>query len=170
MALTARYVRSEPGTADVAQTFAVDAGLFYRHAVAASHRVTFGFQAANVGGALDYGAGNRQLPWVLKAGAAAELGFSEAHGLTLTAETEYRLRPSELRAWSGSFGAEYRCFGILALRGGYRMGDRSTGEYRYGSAGAGLRWKYVAADAAYLLAGSSSPLRNTWILSVLFSW
>ena len=100
VALTARYVRSEPGTADVAQTFAVDAGLFYRHAVAASHRVTFGFQAANVGGALDYGAGNRQLPWVLKAGAAAELGFSEAHGLTLTAETEYRLRPSELRAWS----------------------------------------------------------------------
>ena len=170
VALTARYVRSEPGADDVAQTFAVDAGLFYRHAVAASHRVTFGFQAANVGGALDYGAGNRQLPWVLKAGAAAELGFSEAHGLTLTAETEYRLRPSELRAWSGSFGAEYRCFGILALRGGYRMGDRSTGEYRYGSAGAGLRWKYVAADAAYLLAGSSSPLRNTWILSVLFSW
>lgn len=132
VALTARYVRSEPGTADVAQTFAVDAGLFYRHAVAASHRVTFGFQAANVGGALDYGAGNRQLPWVLKAGAAAELGLSEAHGLTLTAETEYRLRPSELRAWSGSFGAEYCCFGILALRGGYRMGDRSTGEYRYG--------------------------------------
>ena len=170
VALTARYVRSEPGTDDVAQTFAVDAGLFYRHAVAASHRVTFGFQAANVGGALDYGAGNRQLPWVLKAGAAAELGLSEAHGLTLTAETEYRLRPSELRAWSGSFGAEYRCFGILALRGGYRMGDRSTGEYRYGSAGAGFRWKYVAADAAYLLAGSSSPLRNTWILSVLFNW
>jgi hypothetical protein len=170
VALTARYVRSEPGTADVAQTFAVDAGLFYRHAVAASHRVTFGFQAANVGGALDYGAGNRQLPWVLKAGAAAELGLSEAHGLTLTAETEYRLRPSELRAWSGSFGAEYCCFGILALRGGYRMGDRSTGESRYGSAGAGLRWKYVAADAAYLLAGSSSPLRNTWILSVLFNW
>lgn len=170
VALTARYVRSEPGADDVAQTFAVDAGLFYRHAVAASHRVTFGFQAANVGGALDYGAGNRQLPWVLKAGAAAELGLSEAHGLTLTAETEYRLRPSELRAWSGSFGAEYRCFGILALRGGYRMGDRSTGEYRYGSAGAGLRWKYVAADAAYLLAGSSSPLRNTWILSVLFNW
>ena len=170
MALTARYVRSEPGADDVAQTFAVDAGLFYRHAVAASHRVTFGFQAANVGGALDYGAGNRQLPWVLKAGAAAELGLSEAHGLTLTAETEYRLRPSELRAWSGSFGAEYRCFGILALRGGYRMGDRSTGEYRYGSAGAGFRWKYVAADAAYLLAGSSSPLRNTWILSVLFNW
>ena len=154
----------------VAGTFAVDAGLFYRHAVAASHRVTFGFQAANVGGALDYGAGNRQLPWVLKAGAATELGLSEAHGLTLTAETEYRLRPSELRGWSGSFGAEYRCFGILALRGGYRMGDRSAGEYRYGSAGAGLRWKYVAADAAYLLAGSSSPLRNTWILSVLFSW
>ena len=170
VALTARYVRSEPGADDVAQTFAVDAGLFYRHAVAASHRVTFGFQAANVGGALDYGAGNRQLPWVLKAGAAAELGLSEAHGLTLTAETEYRLRPSELRAWSGSFGAEYRCFGILALRGGYRMGDRSTGEYRYGSAGAGFRWKYVAADAAYLLAGSSSPLRNTWILSVLFNW
>ena len=75
VALTARYVRSEPGTADVAQTFAVDAGPFYRHAVAASHRVTFGFQAANVGGALDYGAGNRQLPWVLKAGAAAELGL-----------------------------------------------------------------------------------------------
>ena len=107
---------------------------------------------------------------MLKAGAAAELGLSEAHGLTLTAETEYRLRPSKLRAWSGSFGAEYRCFGILALRGGYRMGDRSTGEYRYGSAGAGFRWKYVAADAAYLLAGSSSPLRNTWILSVLFNW
>ena len=50
VALTARYVRSEPGADDVAQTFAVDAGLFYRHAVAASHRVTFGFQAANVGG------------------------------------------------------------------------------------------------------------------------
>ena len=59
VALTARYVRSEPGADDVAQTFAVDAGLFYRHAVAASHRVTFGFQAANVGGALDYGAGGR---------------------------------------------------------------------------------------------------------------
>ncbi len=56
VALTARYVRSEPGADDVAQTFAVDAGLFYRHAVAASHRVTFGFQAANVGGALDYAA------------------------------------------------------------------------------------------------------------------
>lgn len=93
VALTARYVRSEPGADDVAQTFAVDAGLFYRHAVAASHRVTFGFQAANVGGALDYGAGNRQLPWVLKAGAAAELGLSEAHGLTLTAETDTACGP-----------------------------------------------------------------------------
>ena len=113
---------------------------------------------------------------------AFDIGYSRtvAEGLSvaLTARyvrsepgtAEYRLRPSELRAWSGSFGAEYRCFGILALRGGYRMGDRSTGEYRYGSAGAGLRWKYVAADAAYLLAGSSSPLRNTWILSVLFNW
>ena len=53
-----------------------------------------------------------------------------------------------------------------------RVVQRGTlsGEQRYGSVGAGLRWKYVAADAAYLLAGESSPLHDTWMLTILCSW
>ena len=94
----------------------------------------------------------------------------EGAGREGTAEGDWRSGRAEARAGWGRVGAEYRCGGIAALRGGYRLGDRSAGEQRYGSVGAGLRWKYVAADAAYLLAGESSPLHDTWMLTILFSW
>lgn len=162
-ALTGRYVRSDAGTGHTGNAVAFDAGLFYRQTLSRSHALNFGFQAANFGG-------GQPLPWRLKAGVAADLALAQAHRLTLTAEADWQLRPAESRAWSGRFGAEYRCCGIAALRGGYRLGNRSAGEQRYGSVGAGLRWKYVAADAAYLLAGESSPLHDTWMLTILFSW
>ena len=170
IALTGRYIRSDAGTGHAENTFAFDAGLFYRRALFRSHVLTFGFQAANFGGDIDYGGGRHSLPWQLKAGSAVDFALVQAHHLTLTAEAGYRLRPTEARAWSGRFGAEYRCYGIATLRGGYCLGDRSAGEQRYGSVGAGVRWKYVAADAACLLAGKDSPLHKTWMLTVLFNW
>ena len=169
-ALTGRYIRSDAGTGHTGNAVAFDAGLFYRQTLSRSHALNFGFQTANFGSGIDCGGGGQPLPWRLKAGVAAGLALAQAHRLTLTAEADWRLRPAESRAWSGRFGAEYRCCGIAALRGGYRLGNRSAGEQRYGSVGAGLRWKYVAADAAYLLAGESSPLHDTWMLTILFSW
>ena len=161
-ALTGRYIRSDAGTGHTGNAVAFDAGLFYRQTLSRSHALNFGFQTANFGSGIDCGGGGQPLPWRLKAGVAADLALAQAHRLTLTAEADWRLRPAESRAWSGRFGAEYRCCGIAALRGGYRLGDRSAGEQRYGSVGAG--------DAAYLLAGESSPLHDTWMLTILFSW
>ena len=168
VALTARYIRSDLGVGGAKNAFAFDAGIFYRYAFTPEYALSFGFQAANFGNAIDYGAGKRQQPWSLKLGTAADLDFSDHHRLALTAETGYRLQPSAFRAWSGSFGAEYLCYDILSVRGGYYLGDRHAGEFRYGSIGLGLRWKYVSADAAYLLTSKSCPLRNTWMLTFGF--
>ncbi len=168
VALTARYIRSDLGAGGAKNAFAFDAGIFYRYAFSSSYALSFGFQAANFGNAIDYGAGKRHQPWSLKLGTAADLDFSMHHRLTITAETGYRLQPSAFRAWSGSFGAEYVLYDILSVRGGYRLGDRRAGEFRYGSVGLGLRWKYVAADAAYLLTSESCPLHDTWMISFGF--
>lgn len=168
VALTARYIRSDLGVGGAKNAFAFDAGVFYRYAFTRSYALSFGFQAANFGNAIDYGAGKRQQPWSLKLGTATDLDFAEHHRLTLTAETGYRLQPSAFRAWSGSFGAEYICYDILSVRGGYHLGDRHAGEFRYGSVGLGLRWKYISADAAYLLTAKSCPMHNTWLITVGF--
>ena len=146
--LTARYLRLDlGGVARNALSF--DLGLFYRHRFAS-----------------DFGGGRRPLPWRVKAGGAVDLHPAEHHLLTLTAECEYLFRPAALRAWSGSFGAEYRCFNIASLRGGYHLGDRSGGGWRYGTVGAGVQWRYVGVDAAYFIASRRCPLRNTWLLSL----
>lgn len=166
--LTARYLRLDLGwVARNAVSF--DLGLFYRHRFASGSplgAVSAGVQLADFGTSPDFGGGRRPLPWRVKAGGAVDLHPAEHHLLTLTAECEYLFRPAALRAWSGSFGAEYRCFSIASLRGGYHLGDRSGGGWRYGTVGAGVQWRYVGVDAAYFIASRRCPLRNTWLLSL----
>ena len=165
--LTARYIRLDLG--EVARNaVSFDVGLLYRHRFASNSplaAVSVGMQAADFGTSPDFGGGRRPLPWRVKAGGAVDLRLAANHSLTVTAETEYLFRPAALRAWSGRFGAEYRCFGIGMLRGGYHLGDRSGGGWRYGTVGAGVQWRYVGVDAACFIAARSCPLRNTWLLS-----
>ncbi len=166
--LTARYLRLDLGGV-ARDAVAFDVGLLYRHRFSETSplaAVSVGVQAADFGTSPDFGGGRRPLPWRVKAGGAVDLRLARAHELTLTAETEYLLRPAALRAWSGSFGAEYRCFGIGLLRGGYHLGDRSGGGWRYGTVGAGVQWRYFGIDAAYLITARKSPLHNGWLVSL----
>lgn len=166
--LTARYLRLDLGTV-ARNAVAFDVGLLYRHRFAATSplaSVAVGVQAADFGTSPDFGSGSRPLPWRVKAGGSAELRLAQNHTLTATAEAEYLFRPAALRAWSGSFGAEYSCFGIGVLRVGYHLGDRSGGGWRYGTVGAGVQWRYVGADAAYIIARRECPLHNAWLVSL----
>ena len=168
VALTARYVSSDLGVGGAQSAFAFDAGIYYRRAIASRYALSFGIRAANFGSAVDYGAGKRQQPGLLEFGTASDIDLSENHRLTWTAETVWRLQPAADRAWSGRLGAEYLWRRILSVRCGYHLGDRRVGEFRYATVGLGLRWRYVSADAAYLLTPQSCPLHRTWMLSLGF--
>ncbi len=73
------------------------------------------------------------------------------------------------RGVSASFGAEYSFRRMVYARGGYHLGNQSSGEQRWGSVGLGFRFWHITLDGAWILAQSSSPLRDfSGTLSVWF--
>jgi len=67
-------------------------------------------------------------------------------------------------------GLEYWYVKQFALRGGYFYEDKSKGNRKIFTVGVGLRMSVMGFDAAYIIpvAGSNSPLANTWRISITF--
>lgn len=175
-ALTARYLRLDPGCGDAANAVSFDVGLAWRHMLSGVlEDVAAIAQLKNFGTSPDYGSGRRSLPWQVNAGVSAGLLFGKHNRFRAGASLDIPVAPecgglSPDRGVSASFGAEYSFRRMVYARGGYHLGNQSSGEQRWGSVGLGFRFWHMTLDAAWILAQSSSPLRNTFsgTLSVWF--
>ena len=166
-ALTARYLRLDPGCGDPADAVSFDAGLAWRHMFSGVLEDLAAIaQLKNFGTSPDYGAGRRRLPWQVNAGVSAGLLFGNHNRFRAGASLDIPVSPecggmSPERGVSASFGAEYSYRRMVYARGGYHLGNHSSGEQRWGSVGLGFRFWHMTLDAAWILAPSSSPLRNS---------
>ena len=175
-ALTARYLRLDPGYGDASNAVSFDAGLAWRHMFSGVLEDLAAIaQLKNFGTSPDYGAGRRSLPWQVNAGVSAGLLFGNHNRFRAGASLDIPVAPecgglSPDRGVSASFGAEYSYRRMVYARGGYHLGNHSSGEQSWGSVGLGFRFWHMTLDAAWILAQSSSPLRNTFsgTLSVWF--
>lgn len=112
--------------------------------------LTFGFQAANFGGDIDYGGGKHSLPWQLKAGTAVDFALVQAHHLTLTAEAGCR-------------------FGLRKRGRGRAVSALNTGATELQPCGAATAWatappvNSVTAQSVRASAGNTSqPMRPVY--------
>ncbi|MBI9037144.1 MAG: type IX secretion system outer membrane channel protein PorV [Bacteroidales bacterium] len=77
----------------------------------------------------------------------------------------------EMREFSFSIGAEYWYDKQFALRGGFFYEDKSKGNRKYFTLGAGLRYNVFGLDFAYLIPlEQHNPLENTLRFSLLFNF
>ncbi|MBS4057278.1 MAG: type IX secretion system outer membrane channel protein PorV [Bacteroidales bacterium] len=76
----------------------------------------------------------------------------------------------ELREWSLSFGTEYWYNKVFALRGGFFYEDRSKGNRKFFTLGAGLKYNVFGLDFSYLIPIDSrnNPLQNTLRFALTF--
>ena len=166
-ALTARYLRLNPGYGDAADAVSFDAGLAWRHMFSGVLEDLAAIaQLKNFGTSPDYGSGRRSLPWQVNAGVSAGLLFGGHNRFRAGASLDIPVAPecgglSPDRGVSASFGAEYSFRRMVYARGGYHLGNHSSGEQSWGSVGLGFRFWHMTLDAAWILAPSSSPLRNS---------
>lgn len=166
-ALTARYLRLDPGFGDAADAVSFDAGLAWRHDFSGVLEDLAAIaQLKNFGTSPDYGAGRRSLPWQVNAGVSAGLLFGNHNRFRAGASLDIPVAPeceglSPDRGVSASFGAEYSYRRMVYARGGYHLGNHSSGEQSWGSVGLGFRFWHMTLDAAWILAPSLSPLRNS---------
>ena len=167
-ALTARYLRLDPGYGNAANAVSFDAGLAWRHMLkGVMEDIAAIAQLKNFGTSPDYGSGRRSLPWLVNAGASGVqtcalpiYRFRAGAALDISvAPTCGSLSPE--RGVSASFGVEYSFRRMVYARGGYHLGNHSSGGQRWGSVGLGFRFWHMTLDAAWILAPSSSPLRNS---------
>ena len=100
----------------------------------------------------------------------ADLPFASMHRLTLTADLGYRLSPDDVQALNVSAGAEYAWMEHLMLRGGYHYGDKNKGDASYATAGAGVEYAGVHLDFAWMFAGHECLARNTFWISLGYSF
>ena len=59
---------------------------------------------------------------------------------------------------------------LLFLRGGYHYGDKEKADCSYGTAGAGLSLYGAQVDFRWLFAGKVCAFRNTWWITVGYSF
>ncbi len=167
--VTGRYLRLNPGYGDVANAVCFDAGIGYHHEFGSVlSDVSAILQAKNFGSSPDYGAGARSLPWLANAGVSAGLELGKSNYLRAGVSADVSLRPSEMKGVSTSFGLEYSYRKIAYARGGYHLGNSSTGEPNWASCGLGISFWHLKIDGAYIFASSSSPLHNTASFTLTF--
>lgn len=172
---TFKYLYSDMGkvgNSDGAGSVAFDLGVLYKQELKNREGGSWsvGAQVSNVGPKIKYLTSKEVLPATVKAGGAVDLPFSPAHRLVLTADLGYRLAPRDVRALNASAGAEYILMEHFMLRGGYHYGDKDKADHCYATAGAGVRYKGVHLDFAWLFADKDYPPANTFWLSLGYSF
>lgn len=169
-ALTARYLRLNPGYGSVANAVSFDAGLGFRHCFNATGPLTDVVaivQIRDFGSSPDYGNGRRSLPRRVNAGASAGLCASDMHFFRAGASADISAT-SCVHGAAVSFGAEYSFRRMLYLRGGYHLGSISSGEPSWGAIGLGLHFWNISVDAGWIISTRISPLRNTLSATISF--
>ena len=172
---TFKYLFSDMGrigNSRGASSVAFDLGVLYKCGINDWEGAgwSVGLHVSNLGPKINYLTSKDALPATVKVGGAADLPFLQMHKLTLTADLGYRLSPADVQALSVSAGAEYAWRELVMLRGGYHCGDKKKGDASYATAGAGVEYAGVRLDFAWLFAGHEYLARNTFWVSLGYSF
>ena len=175
-ALALRYIYSDLGKgvegAKTASAVAVDLSLFYQQLLdeEGDNFWNLGLKFSQLGSELKYLETKEKLPMRLQAGGALGLRLAEQHRVLLSTEVAYRMQPSDVSAVSASFGAEYTLADSFMFRGGYHYGDNQKADGSYGTVGAGFKRYGGSFDFAWLFADKECLYRNTFWLSLGYSF
>ena len=171
LSATMKYIHSDMG-GESANAVAFDIGAFYKKSISGIQGASWaaGLNVSNMGSRLRYLNTKEMLPVVAKVGVSAELPFLSIHKVLVTADAGYRFVPEDVRAFNVSAGAEYVLMEHFMLRGGYHYGDKDKGDTNYATAGLGGAYRGLHLDFAWLFAESDSPLRNTFWISLGYSF
>lgn len=172
--LTARFINSSIWTDMSASAFAADLQAMFRTEVGSNKsdlRVSAGLR--NLGTKLSYDESSAAMPGAAGVNAAMSipLDSKKVHVVSWTAGADLKITgDTGLRA---GVGAEYFAFDIVGVRAGYHIESDSrkfdTGKgnnLSYATVGLGLKYKFVRADFTYLLGGSESPVKGTWMAGI----
>lgn len=175
IAVTFRYFYSDMGKVGKgsgASSIAFDLGVLYKRPIKDWEGAgwSVGAHVSNLGPDINYLTSKEPLPAMIKAGGAVGLPFSQKHRLILTADLGYRLLPGDVRAFQASTGAEYVLLNHFMLRGGYHYGNKDKGDAGYVTAGAGVKFGKAHLDFAWLFAENDCLFRNTFWLSLGYSF
>lgn len=151
-----------------ATAFALDAGLLYQ---TPWRRLQLGAALTNLGPDISYIDAQQSdpLPRNLAVGFAYRLLDSPFNRLTLAGDVNKELvdlggTGSELKQIIYNVGAEYWYGSFIALRGGYIYDE--DGDIKVPTLGAGLSWRQLQFDFAYIPSTRDTPLANTQRYSI----
>ena len=94
-------------------------------------------------------------------------GAANTHALTINAQGGMTF---ESKGFAAAVGAEYKWNDMVRVSGGYHYGDASKGTPSYASAGVGVKFFGISIDAAYLIGIGGSPLGNTMMFGLGYSF
>lgn len=172
---TVRLIHSDMGNiggAKSANAVAFDIGAIYKSNFQFMNGAswTAGLQLSNFGTKIKYMNTDEDLPAFIKAGGSVDVSFTPIHRLMVVADLGYRMMPSDIRSLGVSAGAEYTLMDIFKARGGYHYGDKKKGDTSYTTAGLGICHCGAQLDFAWLFAEKESPLKNSFWLTVGYSF
>lgn len=172
---TVRLIHSDMGNfggAKSANAIAFDLGAIYQRSfqfMNGSHW-SAGFQASNLGSKIKYLNTKESLPAFVKAGGSVNVSFTPIHRVIAAADLGYRMSPTDVKSVGARAGAEYIFMEHFKARGGYHYGDKDKGDSSYTTAGLGVCCHGAQLDFAWLFAGKENTLRNSFWLSLGYSF
>lgn len=157
---TFNYIRSDIGAPEVANAFAADLGVYFKH-----KGLRAALSAANLGTSVNYGGKDYSLPAHIDLGAGYTLGEG-THRMSVDAQAGYLITDSVV---SAKGGLSYLFKDTFRLSGGYCWNSDSDFP-SYATLGAGLCLFGVSLDAAYVLAPQGNPMGNTLMFNLGYSF
>lgn len=172
---TLRYIRSDMGSlngAKAGDAVAFDMAASYRQSMNVVHGASWGVgvKLSNIGTKIKYLETKESIPAVVALGGSVYLPFSVMHKLTVATDLAYRLSPSDVKTLGVSAGAEYTFINHFMARGGYHYGEKEKADFSYATAGIGVKYFGGQVDFSWLFAEKDNPWRNTFRISLGYSF
>lgn len=174
MSLTARYINTNYNKPvegfKAGNAVAFDLGFYYYNKIESffGSKWAVGLNVSNFGTKLDVATISNPgtMPAYANLGGSIDMPFSENHKLLAALDLGYTFMPSTDAAFAAGFGLEYNFLKYGIIRAGYHYGDEKAIGGSYATFGLGVKAGPVRVDASYWLAGSDSPVKNTWAVGV----
>ncbi len=171
---TLRYVTGKVSDVEgskAGSALGADLGLYFR-----KNRINAGLALSNIGTKINYGGDSYSMPARVKLAGGYSLLSKNRHVVNGVLEVAYAFLPKYYTGFESGIGVEYVYDKLIAVRAGYRLGNSEDNpavvpsnfgsSLSYTTFGLGLNLRKYSLDASYLLAGSESPVRNSFRLSL----
>ena len=156
------YAQWNPDLGDRVHALSVDLGVTRRWNLQGQDLLDLSFRAAGWGAVVS-GQDGYKLPGLLNLGAWYQKVIGEEHQLRGGLDFGYQCLGET--AFRGGVGMEYAFHQSAFVRGGYQFCSEDNAQNGFATVGLGVRlFDTVQLDGAYLLAGSDSPLKNTFMV------